>query len=84
MGAGRANVGRQRSAVDRPVGEVAMASGGSDDEAAQRRRALAALVLVVVLVIGSVWVFSALRREAQREDCLASHRRDCGDVEPGR
>ncbi|ACA17205.1 hypothetical protein M446_2767 [Methylobacterium sp. 4-46] len=47
------------------------------EDADQRGRALLALALVAALVLGSVWVFTTLRREAQREDCLAAHRRDC-------
>ncbi|MET7248200.1 hypothetical protein ABZT49_33105 [Methylobacterium sp. EM32] len=45
-----------------------------DPGEAGRRRALAAILF---LVVGGVWLADALRREAAREDCLASGRRDC-------
>lgn len=48
-----------------------------DPDASGRRRALAAILFLIVLVAGGVWLADALRREAAREDCLASGRRDC-------
>ncbi|WP_167350050.1 hypothetical protein [Methylobacterium platani] len=48
-----------------------------DPDDAARRRALAAILFLLVLVLGGVWLAGALRREAAREDCLASGRRDC-------
>jgi hypothetical protein len=55
-----------------------------DPAEAGRRRALAALLFLIVLVIGGVWLADALRRESEREDCLASGRRDCAVVRSGR
>ncbi|GJD63187.1 hypothetical protein [Methylobacterium frigidaeris] len=48
-----------------------------DPDESGRRRAIAALLFLIVLVAGGVWLADALRREAAREDCLASGRRDC-------
>ncbi|MFH6785570.1 MULTISPECIES: hypothetical protein [Methylobacterium] len=51
-----------------------------DPDEAGRRRALAAILFLFVLVIGGVWLANTLRREAAREDCLASGRRDCAEI----
>ncbi|TNC07502.1 hypothetical protein FF100_32265 [Methylobacterium terricola] len=53
-----------------------------DPDAAGRRRALAAMLFLIVLVVGGVWLANTLRREAAREDCLASGRRDCAVIRP--
>lgn len=51
-----------------------------DPDEAGRRRALAAVLFLLILVVGGVWLANTLRREAAREDCLASGRRDCAVI----
>ena len=46
-----------------------------------RRGPLIGLLVVLALVVAGVWLFHALRRESQLEDCLMSGRSNCAPVE---
>ena len=46
-----------------------------------RRPALIGLVVVLVLVVASYFLVTALRRNADLEDCLMSGRRNCAPIE---
>ena len=46
-----------------------------------RRPAVIGLVLVLVLVVAGYFLVTALRRNAEMEDCLISGRRNCAPIE---
>jgi hypothetical protein len=46
-----------------------------------RRGALIGLLVVLALVVAGVWLFHALRKESQLEDCLMSGRSNCAPIE---
>jgi hypothetical protein len=52
--------------------------GGEPDS---RRPAVIGLVLVLLLVVAGYFLVTALRRNADLEDCLMSGRRNCAPIE---
>ena len=46
-----------------------------------RRPALLGLALVLLLVVGAYFLVTALRKNAELEDCLMSGRRNCAPIE---
>jgi len=52
-----------------------------EPEPDSRRPALIGLVVVLVLVVISYFLVTALRRNADLEDCLMSGRRNCAPIE---
>jgi hypothetical protein len=70
-------------AGDTPARQCAGMSDPHDDgrEPDSRRPALIGLALVLLLVIGAYFLVTALRRNADLEDCLMSGRRNCAPIE---
>jgi len=70
-------------ASDTPARQCAGMSDPHDDghEPDSRRPALIGLALVLLLVIGAYFLVSALRKNAELEDCLMSGRRNCAPIE---
>ena len=70
-------------AGDTPARQCAGMSDPHDDghEPDSRRPALIGLALVLLLVIGAYFLVSALRKNAELEDCLMSGRRNCAPIE---
>ena len=58
-------------------------TGPHDDEpeAGSRRAALAGLLLILALVAAGYFLMTALRHNADLEDCLMSGRRNCAPIE---
>ena len=56
-------------------------SGGDGDDPDRRRGALVALVFVLALVVAGYFLFAALHRESQLEDCLMSGRKNCAPID---
>jgi hypothetical protein len=59
----------------------------NDREPDSRRPALIGLAVVLVLVVAGYFLVTALRQNADLEDCLMSGRRNCAPIEapaPGR
>jgi hypothetical protein len=54
---------------------------GDRPETASRRPAVIGLVVVLVLVVAGYFLVSALRQNADLEDCLMSGRRNCAPIE---
>jgi hypothetical protein len=52
-----------------------------DGEPDSRRPAVIGLVLVLLLVVAGYFLVTALRRNADLEDCLMSGRRNCAPIE---
>jgi len=46
-----------------------------------RRPALLGLALVLLLVVGAYFLVTALRKNAELEDCLMSGRRNCAPID---
>ena len=63
--------------------QSARMSGPDDDnrEHDSRRPAVIGLIVVAVLVIAGYFLFTALRQNAQLEDCLMSGRKNCAPIE---
>lgn len=55
-----------------------MSSDEHSPEPESRRPAVIGLVVVLVLVVAGYFLMTALRRNADLEDCLMSGRRNCG------
>ncbi len=53
--------------------------GPQDD--GSRRPAVIGLILVLVLVVAGYFLVSALRQNADLEDCLMSGRKNCAPIE---
>ena len=53
----------------------------NDHEPDSRRPALIGLAVVLLLVIGAYFLVTALRKNADLEDCLMSGRRNCAPIE---
>ena len=64
-------------------GSVARMSDPQDNEHEpdSRRPALIGLALVLLLVVGAYFLVTALRKNADLEDCLMSGRRNCAPIE---
>ncbi len=58
-----------------------MDPGDNGEEHDSRRPAVIGLVVVAVLVVVAYFLFTALRQNAQLEDCLMSGRRNCAPIE---
>ena len=58
-----------------------MDPGDNGHEPDSRRPALIGLVVVLVLVVLSYFLVTALRQNAEMEDCLMSGRRNCAPIE---
>ena len=58
-------------------------SGPGDDqpEHDSRRPALIGLIVVLALVVASYFLVTALRQNANLEDCLMSGRKNCAPIE---
>ena len=54
--------------------------GDDDHEPDSRRPAVIGLVVVLLLVVAGYFLVTALRRNADLEDCLMSGRRNCAPV----
>ncbi|HLY46657.1 MAG TPA: hypothetical protein VKQ73_13835 [Stellaceae bacterium] len=57
---------------------------GTDDngrEPDSRRGAVLGLAVILALVVAGYFLFGALHRNAQLEDCLMSGRRNCAPIE---
>jgi hypothetical protein len=52
-----------------------------EPEPDSRRPAVIGLVLVLALVVAGYFLVTALRRNAEMEDCLMSGRRNCAPIE---
>jgi hypothetical protein len=52
-----------------------------DREPDNRRPALIGLVVVLVLVVAAYFLVTALRKNADLEDCLMSGRHNCAPIE---
>jgi hypothetical protein len=52
-----------------------------DHEPDSRRPALIGLVVVLALVVAAYFLVTALRENANLEDCLMSGRRNCAPIE---
>ena len=52
-----------------------------DDEPDSRRPALIGLAVVLVLVVVAYFLVTALRKNADLEDCLMSGRQNCAPIE---
>lgn len=48
-----------------------------DEESARQTRGLMALALVLALALAASYLFQALRKEGQIEDCLLAGRTNC-------
>ena len=60
-------------------------SAPRDDEPEPRRGAVIGLIVVLALVVAGYFLMTALRRNANLEDCLMAGRRNCAPIEvPGR
>jgi hypothetical protein len=66
-----------------PPGQcAAMADPHDDDhEPDSRRPALIGLLVVLALVVAAYFLVTALRENANLEDCLMSGRRNCAPIE---
>ncbi len=53
--------------------------GGPEHDS--RRPALIGLVVVLVLVVAAYFLMTALRENAELEDCLMSGRKNCAPIE---
>jgi len=51
------------------------------DNDGSRRPAVIGLIVVLVLVVAGYFLMSALRQNADLEDCLMSGRRNCAPIE---
>ena len=59
-----------------------MSEPGDDENGPDpRRAALLGLAVVLALVLVGYFLFTALRQNAQLEDCLMSGRRNCAPIE---
>jgi len=58
-----------------------MDPGDNSHEQDSRRPALIGLVVVLVLVVLSYFLVTALRQNAEMEDCLMSGRHNCAPIE---
>ena len=58
-------------------------TGPRDDgpEADSRRPAVIGLILVLALVVASYFLVTALRQNADLEDCLMSGRKNCAPID---
>jgi hypothetical protein len=54
---------------------------GREPDPDSRRPAVIGLVLVLLLVVAGYFLVTALRRNADLEDCLMSGRRNCAPIE---
>ena len=52
-----------------------------DQEPESRRGAVIGLAVVLLLVVAGYFIVTALRHNAQVEDCLMSGRRNCAPIE---
>jgi len=52
-----------------------------DQEPESRRGAVIGLAVVLLLVVAGYFIMTALRHNAQVEDCLMSGRRNCAPIE---
>jgi len=52
-----------------------------DPEPDSRRPAVIGLIVVLALVVGGYFLMSALRENANLEDCLMSGRKNCAPIE---
>ena len=52
-----------------------------DPEPDSRRPAVLGLILVLVLVVAGYFLVTALRKNADLEDCLMSGRRNCAPID---
>ncbi len=55
--------------------------GGHDGEHDSRRPAVIGLLVVLALVVAAYFLVTALRNNAQLEDCLMSGRKNCAPIE---
>ena len=56
-------------------------SRGDGPESDSRRPAVIGLIVVLILVVAGYFLVTALRQNANLEDCLMSGRRNCAPLE---
>ena len=74
---------RKRLRPREPLGSVPRMADPHDDEHEpdSRRPALIGLVVVLALVVAAYFLVTALRENANLEDCLMSGRKNCAPIE---
>ena len=74
---------REALAAAAPARQCAQMADPHDDdrEPDSRRPALIGLALVLLLVVGAYFLVTALRKNAELEDCLMAGRRNCAPIE---
>jgi hypothetical protein len=56
----------------------------SDHEGGNSRGTIAAAIVVAVLIVAGWWLMSQLQHHSDVQNCVASGRRDCVPIEPGK